>query len=167
MNNVFTLSGCSHSTLAAVTPGPESILATSLGRSLTPRDSYFQFTLQVVLVRVFGTETGLVDRNRELETCLAASGLHLSPQPLVLFGNGRIECFLLDFISLNGVRMKLPDVSRQVAECMSEFHFKMVRQWSCVLELIFYPKMRVNSHREVLQHYLEFFCCRTRKDLSC
>jgi hypothetical protein len=86
----------------------------------------------VALARVHASEDQLFERESELAAFVAVGKSGLGPKLLGLFGNGRIEEFLIDHDTLSASDIHDAVMSPAVAEAMANFHFLLVRAcaWS-------------------------------------
>lgn len=81
--------------------------------------------MHLALVRVHASKSDLFDRHGEIATFRAVSSAGVGPKLLLLFGNGRIEEFLGDHITLSAEDMKQPGVAAAIAKAMAAFHFEL------------------------------------------
>ncbi len=82
--------------------------------------------MRLALVRVHASKSDLFDRRGEIATFRAVSSAGVGPKLLLLFGNGRIEEFLGNHITLSAEDMKQPGVAAAIAQAMAAFHFELV-----------------------------------------
>ncbi len=78
-------------------------------------------------MRVHANKSDLFDRHGEIATFRAVSSAGVGPKLLLLFGNGRIEQFLGDYVTLAADDMKQAGVAAAIAKAMAAFHFELVR----------------------------------------
>ncbi|KAI8471921.1 MAG: hypothetical protein J3K34DRAFT_520125 [Monoraphidium minutum] len=72
-----------------------------------------------------GGGSALFDRAEEVATFAAVSSAGLGPRLLMLFGNGRLEEFLVEYVTLSAHDLPDPGVSAAIAGAMAAFHVKV------------------------------------------
>jgi hypothetical protein len=82
--------------------------------------------LQLVLMRVHASASDLFDRAAEVATFQSVSAAGLGPRLLLLFGNGRVEQFLAQHVTLAAADLHEPAVSEAIACTLANFHARMV-----------------------------------------
>ncbi|WIA13982.1 hypothetical protein OEZ85_002545 [Tetradesmus obliquus] len=80
---------------------------------------------QLVLMRVHASASDLFDRAAEVATFQSVSAAGLGPRLLLLFGNGRVEQFLAQHVTLAAADLHEPAVSEAIAHTVANFHSRM------------------------------------------
>lgn len=75
----------------------------------------------------------LFDRAAEVATFQSVSAAGLGPRLLLLFGNGRVEQFLAQHVTLAAADLHEPAVSEAIAHTVANFHSRMVGGGAAVL----------------------------------
>nr|BAU37041.1 choline kinase [Chlamydomonas asymmetrica] len=85
----------------------------------------------LVIVRVQGSDDGIVDRSAELAASTQAAECGAGPQLLAVFANGRVEQCLSEYQTATSADIRDPQTSRGIATALAQFHATMVRGVSC------------------------------------
>jgi hypothetical protein len=78
----------------------------------------------------------LFDRAEEFATFAAVSAARLGPRLLLAFKNGRLEEFLLDYVTLSAHDLPDPNVAAAIAAATAGFHVSVVRALMVLLCLL-------------------------------
>ena len=80
-----------------------------------------------VLLRVYGKTGGLFEREADGRNYGLVHSVGLAPKLVAAFEGGRVEQYLEEFRALRCCDMRQPQISKQIAAKLAEFHFLTVR----------------------------------------